>query len=188
MRITELVDTVPIRNRFTKSIVSIMFDGQPVEWAPSELKHLPRAYADFFVRKSTIKTDLKGKAKVQALVIVGSSKAQGPLDDDVYAGPQDLIDRSDAPATMFDSTGAPLVKTAIVPVHGIAGVQEHEQSVLNREATATRQIVAREHAETAATLDKIVEQAGPEVLEQVEEAARVITEGKAKKIAAEIGA
>lgn len=188
MRITELVDTVPVRNRFTQSEVSIMFDGQPVAWAPEEIKHLPRAYADFFIRKSTIKTDIKGKAKVQALTVVGSSKPQEPLDDAAYSGPQDLIDRSDAPPTMFGSDGAPLVKTALVPITGIAGVQQHEQSVANREGTATREIVARERADTAKALDQIVEQAGDDVVAQVDEAARLVTEGKAKQIAAAIGA
>lgn len=187
MNINDIVDTVPVRNRFTKSEVSILHDGIPVVWQPEEIKHLPRQYADFFIRKSTIKTDVKGKAKVQALVIVGSNKPQEPLDDDQYSGPQDLIDRSDAEATMFGSDGQPLVKTAIVPITGIAGVQEHEQHVVNKEASHDREVVARERAETSKALDQIVEQAGPEVVAQVDAAAQAITEGKAKQIAAAIG-
>jgi len=188
MNINDIVDTVPVRNRFTKSSIQILHDGIPVVWAPEEVKHLPRQYADFFIRKSTLKQDMKGTAKVQALVIVGSSKPQEPLDDEQYSGPQDLIDRSDAPATMFGPDGAPLPHTVLVPITGIAGVQQHEQAVANREGTQTREIVARERAETSKALDQIVEQAGPEVVAQIDEAAAAISAGKAKQIAEQIGA
>lgn len=177
LTIAEIADTVGIKNRFATSKVTIVFDGLPQEWQPGETRWFPRCYADFFIRHSVLKRTQKGQPKVHALVILGHGKDEADLDVAPFEQPHELIDRDPNTPTMFDAEGHPL-RAVIVATTGVAGVQQEENAVNNRERKEVDTKAAEGRAETLEVITEAVVSAPEEVIAELDTAAQEIAAGK----------
>jgi hypothetical protein len=157
MSISEIANSVPVKNRYTDAEVTIIHDREPLTWAPQETKYLPKAYAQFFLNKSTRKRDLKGKAKVQVLVIVGGGKDESDLSIEQFKGPQQLIDKP-----WFDKDGTPL-KEKYVDVNA-TGVEQVACTVDNKEAQARE-------GKASAAREKVAEKVADDAMQAISELA-----------------
>ncbi len=52
MQLSDMLDSVEVKNRVADGAVCITFDGKLVEWKPGEVKRLPRKLAEWFQAKS----------------------------------------------------------------------------------------------------------------------------------------
>lgn len=150
MSIQEVADTVPVKNRYTDASVSIVHDRQELTWKPQEIKYLPKVYAQFFINKSTRKRDLKGKAKVQTLVIPNTGKPEDALSIAMFAGPQQLVDKP-----WYDKDGTPLKERYVdvneTGVEAIASkVERNESASRDERASAVREQIADKVADNVA--------------------------------------
>lgn len=177
MKIADIADTVGVLNRFAGTELSITHDGVPVVWAPGETKYLPRTYADWFIRKSVLKTSQKGVPTVKALVIVGIGGNESVLDPAPFEAPHELIERDPNIPTMFDNEGRPL-HAVVIPINGVAGLAQEENAVKNAEAKATTERVTEQRNATTAFVADTIASAEPEVIAQLDEAAKEIAAGK----------
>lgn len=141
MSIAEMTDVVPVKNRMDVTVIAI-HNAKELVFEPGEVKQIVRAYAQFVVNKSTIKRTLKGKAKVQKLVILGIGKDESPLRAADYAGPQQLVDKP-----WFDNDGTPL-KERYVDINE-TGVEAVVQKVEAKETAKQEAAVAAQRAATA---------------------------------------
>lgn len=183
MRIAEIVNTIPVKNRFALSSVEITHDGEGVVWAPNEVKHLPPDYANWFVRKSTLKMNRKGLPTVQALVILGVGKDESPLDEALCDGPREVIERDPNVPTMFDADGVGL-RPVITTVDTTPGVDQREREVNDKETASAQAAVQIQREKTFDAVATAVEKSDVDDA-ALERAARLIASGKAK--AAEAG-
>lgn len=183
MRISDIVNTVPVMNRFQDAEVELTHDGEGVTWRPGQVRHLPPDYANWFLRKSSLKKNRKGQSICNSLVIVGSGKDESSLLVANFEGRRELIDRSTGPTTGFDTDGTPMT-AKIIEVDGVAGVDQREQQVVNREVSQHQVERAANEAETGRKVEAVIEE-NPFTDEQIDRAARLISEGKSK--AAEAG-
>lgn len=184
MRISDIVNTVPVMNRFQDAEVELIHDGEGVTWQPGQVRHLPPDYANWFLRKSSLKKNRKGQSIVNSLVVVGSGKDESPLFVRDWEGKRELIDRSTGSTTGFDTDGTPMT-AKIIDVDGVAGVDEREMKVNNKDLVTHQ--AAREVAqeETGRKVEAEFARNADVTDEQLERAARLIAEGKGK--AAEAG-
>jgi hypothetical protein len=127
MTLEEMADVVPIKNRLVNGPVKVIRDAKEFTWEAGETKLLPRQVAWFVISKSTRKRDLKGKEKVQLLVIVGGGKPESDLKAESFAGPQELVEKQ-----WFDRDGTPL-RAVYLDVNG-TGVEDIVNRVESKEA------------------------------------------------------
>jgi hypothetical protein len=177
MGISQIVDTVGVKNRFAHVRVDITHDGLPVVWEPNEIKYLPRSYADWFVRKSQLKRSQKGQTIVAALVIMGINADESDLDETPFMEPHELIERDPNIPTMFDSEGRPL-RAVIVDVTGVAGLQQADQKVNNAEQAANDARSREGRTASLEAVEAIIKAAPEDVIEQLPAAAAEIAAGK----------
>jgi hypothetical protein len=177
LTIAEIADTVGIKNRFTLDKVTIIFDGLPQEWQPGETRYFPRCYADFFIRHSVLKRTQKGQPKVNALVMLGMGKDESDLDATPFLEPHELIERDPETPTMFDSEGRPL-RAVIVQVTGVAGVQQEENAVNNRERKDVDTKAKEGREETIEQIADVLTSASEAVIADLPTAAAEIAAGK----------
>ena len=147
--LAELANAKMVKNRFANARYTGRLDREELTWEPGEVKHLIPSVANFFVNRSTRKRDLKGKAKVQVLVILGTGKDESDLDATTFAGPQQLVEKQ-----WFDKDGTPL-KEKYIDVAG-TGADQAESTLQGKEQAAQEAKVS-EHR--AATLDKVADKA-----------------------------
>lgn len=77
--IKDIIRTVAIKNRIADAPVTIIFDSEPVTWAPGEVRHLPEAYADWFRMKSVYQLDNVTYQHKYRLVILGRNQDESDL-------------------------------------------------------------------------------------------------------------
>lgn len=147
--LAELANVKAVKNRFANAKYTGRFDREELTWEPGETKYLIPSVATFFVNRSTRKRDLKGKAKVQVLVIVGAGKDESDIDATTLAGPQQLVEKQ-----WYDKDGTPL-KEKFIDVAG-TGADQAESALQDKEKQATDAKVA---ASREATLDKVADRA-----------------------------
>lgn len=122
MTIGELMDSVQVKNRVCDGIVRITFDGKQVEWAPGEVKNLPRALAEWFQAKSLylfnpgdINEGIPAKSHYK-LAILGMGQDEDDLTKEGVNVPE-LLDAQNMPElTRVDpATGKPMRRVYIDP-------------------------------------------------------------------------
>jgi hypothetical protein len=110
----DVFDQVQIKNRLTDLCVEVKYGGRDYVWQPGEVRHIPRAYAEHFLKKGTYRWDpMEIEPPKRRLVLVGPDAEAGvdvsDLTRDEMEQFVDLIDDSHLPDRYFDpATGAPL--------------------------------------------------------------------------------
>jgi hypothetical protein len=141
-KISQIVDSVPVKNRIVDGSFTQMFDGELVTWTPGEVKHLPRSYAEWFVHKSCFKFDIAGGKHGYRLCIVGVGADESDLTAAEVAAQKELIDREKLGPTMFTPDGKPLTPTT-VPLSGLAGqIRAEEMKIVDAERAAKDELRA----------------------------------------------
>lgn len=186
MRISDIVNTLAVKNRFVDAEVELVHDGETVAWAPGEVKHLPPDYANWFIRKSTLQRNRQGKPTIQSLVVIGpggSGKPEEALYVKDFEGRRELIDRSTGPTTGFDNDGTPMT-AKIIEVDGVTGIDSEEMRANGRDVERHRTERAVNEAETGRKVEAEFARNADVTDEQIERAARLISEGKGKAVEA----
>jgi len=123
MKLEQMMDSVEVKNRVVDGPVKITFDGTMVEWAPGEVKRLPRKLAEWFQAKSLysfhpgdINEGIPAKSHYK-LVMLGCSQDEGDLSKLAVNEVKELLDASNMPElTRIDpTTGQPLRRVYIDP-------------------------------------------------------------------------
>lgn len=174
-KIEELMDMVQVKNRIVDSPVKIVFDGKLITWAPGQVLGMPKALADWFVRKSLyLFTPGDSNYETPAvyhykLCIVGQGD-NTDLTIAKVAETKELLDASNMPElTRVDpATGKPMRRVYIDP----------RQTGAN-----TRAADAAERAATKKVTSAIVKAAA----EEIADAAAGASEAEVEQAVAELG-
>lgn len=139
---SELMDSVQVKNRVIDGSVCVIHDREPWVWGPGETKTLARKAADWFVRKSMYSMTVGDTARDipavrhHKLVILGSGKDESDLSDQQTMVPE-LIDRSNMRAIDL-KTGLPM-KVVYIDPNTVAGTEQ----IASRADSITKQ--TKEH-------------------------------------------
>lgn len=142
-RINEVISSVDIKNRITDGFVRFLWDGVIVEFAPGEVKHVPRKMAEWWrdhTRYKFVEGDaLEGTPSVSSykLGIVGVDDTSDVTKAEVDKV-KDLYDSINAPPKIDQETGKPFRTVYLNPAS--TGVMDTARQIEAREAKAVKQV------------------------------------------------
>ena len=99
---------VAVQNRGNFPVTHIQFDGDPIEWAPREVKQLPLDAATHCIRKSAVRWDPITASTVFVLCEVKPGDPEPAEISYAEAHPDQLLDTSNMDPTNFDHEGRPM--------------------------------------------------------------------------------
>lgn len=167
--VKDLMDTVRIKNRVTDGTVTILHNKEAYDFAPGEVKQMPRKLAQWMLRKGWYKwiagnTALGRKAQIlNKLVILETGKDES----DLTAGDTEALTL--VPITKIDpSTGKPLRMIAINPSD--TGADTAEMALMERDRQTNQKIRTAVAEDTADKIIKSAQENGIDTDEKMAEA------------------